>query len=398
MNAAIIIPTYWTRDASETSDYDHATSIHNPHPELERLLTSLDSCAGFARIFIVLSAEREIEQEARARIDAIARAHPALTICVIGVAEARAVQNRVLALAPHLTGECISLRGYGAIKNMGLVVASVFNHSAVVFLDDDEVVTDDQFAQKALYGLGQYTRQNLPIYAKSGYYVDGDNSYLAQEKVPFYDRYWSQAKAFNTWMRQAQVSARISRTNYLCGGLMAFHAEAYTRVPFDPFITRGDDQDYLFNLRLHNILVWFDNQWSVAHLPPETTDSTKRFEQNAYRWVYEREKLKSMGARLDFQQVSPASLMPYPGVCMDKDLKKRIQKTAWLRALAMRDKGAYLRFAWRGYDDALMSAKALSSSYLAFQTSWPSLTKVLWADQSLQQSLMQLQTEKAHHA
>lgn len=394
MNPAILIPTYWSRDPQEERDYDHTTSVTDPHPSLERLLASLDGTQGIARTIILLAAERDVEKEARAQVDAIVSKHPALNPLVIGVPEARLIQNHVLAAAPRLTGECVSLRGYGAIRNLGLITAAIFGHAQVIFLDDDEVVEDPEFLPKAMYGLGQLTRQNLPILAKSGFFFDANNSYFAPDSVPFYDKAWSQAKAFNDWMRQAQMSARISRSNYLCGGLMALHYEAYTRVPFDPFIARGEDQDYLFNLKMQNIIVWFDNRWSIKHLPPETTDDSERFKQNVYRWVYEKEKLKRMSARLDFHQVTAASLLPYPGSMLEDNLRARVKKTAWLRALGRHNKASYISFARRGYEDALINAKAQSSSYLSFQTWWPHIASTLWNTADLARELTQSQAEK----
>ena len=61
-------------------------------------------------------------------------------------------------------------------------------------------------------------------------------------------------------MKKALSGTRISRSNYVCGGLMALHARAFTRVAFDPFITRGEDLDYLFNMRMFGYDVWFDNE------------------------------------------------------------------------------------------------------------------------------------------
>lgn len=72
-------------------------------------------------------------------------------------------------------------------------------------------------------------------------------------------------------MKKALSGTRISRSNYVCGGLMALHARAFTRVAFDPFITRGEDLDYLFNMRMFGYDVWFDNEWTVRHLPPESS-------------------------------------------------------------------------------------------------------------------------------
>ena len=64
-----------------------------------------------------------------------------------------------------------SLSGYGAIRNLGLLVADTLGFDAVVFLDDDEVVDDPDFLQRAVYGLGKLTKKGIPILAKTGYYL-----------------------------------------------------------------------------------------------------------------------------------------------------------------------------------------------------------------------------------
>ena len=87
----------------------------------------------------------------------------------------------------------MSLRGYGAIRNMGLVCAAILGHDAVVFLDDDEVVLAPDFLEKALYGLGHETRQRLPILAKSGYFYNEAGSPLADttKKNGLTNRWWT---------------------------------------------------------------------------------------------------------------------------------------------------------------------------------------------------------------
>ncbi len=166
--------------------------------------------------------------------------------------EASVIMDRVAAIAPKVRGEGVSLRGYGAIRNMGLVCAAILGHDAVVFLDDDEVVLAPDFLEKALYGLGHETRQRLPILAKSGYFYNEAGSPLADttKKNGLTNRWWTKRIEFNRWMERALSGTRISRSNYVCGGCFAVHARAFRRVSFDPFITRGEDLDFLFNMRL----------------------------------------------------------------------------------------------------------------------------------------------------
>lgn len=383
MNPAIVIPSYWTSTEERVGGYDHATPVGTPNPELARCLESLEQVRGVVRTIILLVASPESERRARAQVDAICAEHPNLSPLVIGEAEGRVLQNCVMEIAPRLTGECVSLRGYGAIRNMGLVAAAVFGHDVVVFLDDDEVVLSPSFLAEAVYGLGQRTRQNLPVLVKSGYFIDENESCLASEDLAWYDSDWDKNLQFNRWMREAQAGPRISRSSFMCGGCMAICAEAYSRVAFDPFITRGEDMDYLFNLRLYGLDVWFDNQWRVMHLPPSTPRPANRFRQNVFRWVYERAKLARAATKIDLNQVTPESLMPYPGPWISDDLDRRIASTALRRALGTSDHAEYLAI-WRsGLKEAAANAENHVLSYLSFMSWWPSIVSRLWSERQV---------------
>ena len=277
-----------------------------------------------------------------------------------------------------MPGDCVSLRGYGAIRNLGLAVCAILGHDVAVFLDDDEVVLEDTFLLDAVYALGQVTRQGEPVMAKSGFFLNAEDSCYANENVRWYDRDWNKHAQFNQWMRTAMSTTRISRSNHVCGGCMAIHAEAFTRVAFDPYITRGEDLDYLINLRFYGLDMWFDNRWRVKHLPPGSYLPARRFAQNVYRWIYERAKLQFAASIIGFNRVTPSSLMPYPGTWMSPDIDDRARKTAFRRAIGTPEHGAYLEIWRHGIEEARESAEAAKRNYLAFQTWWPTLMEALW--------------------
>ena len=383
MNPVIVIPSYWTTSEEVVGTYDHATPVDAPEPELARCLESLEQVRGVMRTVVLLVAPPEAAEAARARVDDICAEHPNLTPLVVGAPEARTVQNAVVAAAPRLSGETVSLRGYGAIRNLGLMVASILAHDVVVFLDDDEVALGPDFLVEAVYGLGQLTRQNLPVAAKSGFFIDADDSFLANEELPWYDRDWDKNLGFNRWMRAARSGTRISRSNFACGGCMAIHAEAFSQVAFDPYITRGEDMDYLFSLRLYGMDMWFDNQWCVRHLPPSTPRPANRFKQNVYRWLYERAKLAHAATKQDLSQVTPESLMPYPGPWISDDLDRRIRVTALRRAVGTHDHAEYLAVWASGYREALQNAERNARSYLSFMSWWPAIVGRLWGERGL---------------
>ena len=393
MRPAIVIPSYWAGDTSEIhapGTYDHSTSLNSSSPELERCLSSLDRLPKVPPIILLVVCPLSATRDVSMRISRIVEAHPSLQVTIVTNIEASRIAERVAQLAPKAFGEGVSLRGYGAIRNMGLAVASIMARDAVIFLDDDEVVLDSDFVEKALYGLNQETRQRLPIIAKSGYFFDKKGSALADSsKAGICHRWWTKRIEFNRWMKRALAGTRISRSNYVCGGCLALSARAFMRVSFDPYITRGEDLDYLFNMRLFGYDVWFDNKWAVRHLPPEMRERSGRFMQDVYRWYYERAKLGYAARQKEYNQVTPASLMPYPGAWLTPQLDERVTKTALVRALFTREHKGYWGIWRHGRADAERYARENSHRYLQFQSFWPTIMDGLWGDAQLNAMLGQ---------
>lgn len=391
MNPVIVIPSYWAEGVrpgalGERGVYDYTTPIDKPLPELELCLSSLDQVRGVIRVIVLVVSPITCEDSARARVESICRAHPALNPLVIGAREAAHVERAVARMAHHVTGETVALRGYGAIKNMGLAVAAVFGHDVVVFLDDDEVVLDPDFLINAVHGLGSLTRQNLKVLVKSGFFIDANNSPYADPTDEWTEKYWSKAAEFNRVMERMQTSSsRFSRSNHLCGGCCALHAEAYAKVPFDPYITRGEDLDYVLNLRANGMDAWFDNAWFVRSQPPEEMASVpSMFMQDVHRWLYEYRKLDAMNARRDLRTITPESLMPYPAPWLSAGVRRRVFQTALRRFIKGPNRLAYLRILTKGRYDADKFARAASSRYLSFSMMWPGVVAALWEDPLLQ--------------
>lgn len=391
MNPVIVIPSYWAEGVQpgalgERGVYDYTTPIDKPLPELELCLSSLDQVRGVIRVIVLVVSPITCEDSARARVESICRAHPALNPLVIGAREAAHVERAVARMAHHVTGETVALRGYGAIKNMGLAVAAVFGHDVVVFLDDDEVVLDPDFLINAVHGLGSLTRQNLKVLVKSGFFIDANNSPYADPTDEWTEKYWSKAAEFNRVMERMQTSSsRFSRSNHLCGGCCALHAEAYSKVPFDPYITRGEDLDYVLNLRANGMDAWFDNAWFVRSQPPEEMASVpSMFMQDVHRWLYEYRKLDAMNARRDLRTITPESLMPYPAPWLSAGVRRRVFQTALRRFIKGPNRLAYLRILTKGRYDADKFARAASSRYLSFSMMWPGVVAALWEDPLLQ--------------
>lgn len=395
MNPLIVIPTFVSSARQRRSGgngildvYDHTTPLSEPG-ELPRLLASLQKVRGLGQIVVLVVSDKSIADKAAEKVQSIASRYPVLNVAVIGYAELDLIQQRMEQFGVGRLSKEIGLTGYGAVRNLGLVVADVMGFDSVVFLDDDEVVDDAEFLQNAVYGLGKLTRKGVPIIAKTGYYFNSNGSYLSKSQDKWYNRFWQQGKAFNQWISKAVQGRRLSRSNHVCGGCLALHKEAFKRLSFDPWIARGEDLDYMLNLRMYGSDIWFDNQWSLRHLPPESTSEGTRFRQDIYRWLYEYRKMEYSRTQIDLMQVKPQSLEPYPGPFLRPGITRRIRITAILRSFARKDKRAYRQAAKAARTEAVLYSQRNCSKYFEFQFVWPELMARLENDAVLRTALIQ---------
>lgn len=388
MNPAIIIPTFHQaaadRDKSlAESIYDHPTPLDAPGT-LERCLESLQKVQGLGQIIITVSHNEAVE-----KVKGIVDRFPQMHTLVISESEAAIVQQRLEQLGFGDTADKIGVHGYSAVRNLGLVISNILGFDSVVFLDDDEVVEDPEFLIKAMYGLGKLTRREIPILAKSGYYLNAKGSFLSMSQNKWYNHYWQQGSAFNNWITKAMSGPRLSRSNHVCGGCLSLHKQAYMRVPFDPWIPRGEDLDYLINLRMYGSDVWFDNQWYLVHLPPQERHEGHRFRKDIFRWIYEYYKIEFSQSQIDLLQIKPSSLEPYPGPFLERGLEKRIKRTALLRSLARPDRAAYRKAAHVATNEAIEYAQKYCDHYFEFQRIWMQIMAQTENDKVLQQALIE---------
>ena len=387
MNPVVVIPTYVSarrrkEGGSVLTTYDHMTPI-SQSGELGRCLDSLQKVRGIGQIVVLVASEPTIENQAAEKVQATASQFPGLNVVVVGAPELALIHQRMEQLGLGKLSKEVGLSGYGAIRNLGLVVAGTLGFDAAVFVDDDEVVDDPDFLRRA-------------VLAKTGFYLNSEGSYLSKSQDKWYNHFWQQGKAFNKWISKAMRGPRLSRSNHVCGGCLALHKEAFKRVSFDPWIPRGEDLDYLLDLRMYGSDIWFDNQWSLHHLPPETASEGNRFRQDIYRWLYEYRKMEYSRTQIDLLQVKPSSLEPYPGPFLEPGITRRIRLTAFLRSLARPDKKAYRKAARAATGEATTYAQRNCAKYFEFQFVWPELMARMENDQILRTALLRSAAQRAY--
>lgn len=391
MNPAVIIPTFYTSATRKRNTpstlYDHPTPL-NSKGTLERCLASLQKVKGLGQIIVLVATEDNVDKEATAKVKEIVDKFPQMHILIIAKEEESIIQQRFEQLGFGNQSDCIGLTGYSAVRNLGLVVAQVLGFDSVVFLDDDEVIEDEEFLEKAMYGLGKLTKKGIPILAKSGFYFNDEGTYYSKSQNRWYNHFWQQGRAFNNWITKAMAGPRLSRSNHVCGGCLALHRETYRRLSFDPWIKRGEDMDYLLSLRMYGSDIWFDNQWSLTHLPPKDRNEGHRFYRDIFRWIYEYYKIEFSRAQIDLLQIKPSSLMPYPGPFLEPGITKRIKRTAFLRSLVRPDKKAYREGARAATREATDYAQVNCMKYFEFQYTWGDIMVRMESDAGLRQALV----------
>ena len=138
------------------------------------------------RIILLVVCPISVTADVSKRVHEIVDAHPTLKVTVVTNTQASRIADRVAQIAPKGSGECVSLRGYGAIRNMGLACAAVLGHDAVVFLDDDETVIDADFMKRATYALGQQTRQGCRFWLRAvTFTIETDRRWRPQTRWAF---------------------------------------------------------------------------------------------------------------------------------------------------------------------------------------------------------------------
>jgi hypothetical protein len=244
-------------------------------------------------------------------------------------------------------------------------------------------VLDADFLEKAAYGLGARLQDGTPLLAKSGIYVDEQGRWKRDEPPHWSDMFWRQNDAFNAALAIVMQPPRIQRAKMAFGGLMSLHKDMYCSVSFDPWVSRGEDMDYVINVRMHGGDVFIDDEWLAIHIPPEPVSEAIRFRQDVYRFVYEHRKIEFAKSQVDLRQVTPKSMAPYPGEFIDSSVGWRAFMTSMLRAVARPEKGLYFQSALHAVGEASTYAREHCQHYFEFQRRWPMLMERIWDDVAL---------------
>ena len=251
------------------------------------------------RFYIVVIAavtSQEVSAEAGAKVRAITEEHPDLSILVVDQSLLDQIRERV---NEEGAAELLGLAGYPLIRNLQLLIPLAVGTTANVALDDDELVTDPAFLDKAAGALG-HTLYDMTVDGLSGYYKSpGGDIKLATPAgsltvANLFDR---KAAIMNEATdRLEAMPGDIVPTPFCYGGNQIFSTELASTVCFDPAITRGEDIDYLINAWLAGRRFFMNKELSILHEPRPGLYQDVAYHkvvQDVLRFVYERAKIRA---------------------------------------------------------------------------------------------------------
>jgi hypothetical protein len=280
MNPCIVIPTYWATPKNQSWEiFDHPTPVQ----EQGTLGRTLENFAAMGIDVPVILFPAPTDPAIEARVKEIAAPHR-LNLHTFTGADLAEIRGRLNFEFP----ETLHMNSYGAIRNMGLLWAALKGYDAVIQIDDDELIEDPKFLSRAL---------GDAVAGKSGYYIDDRGNKYYDGQLSFELPNWPKDRLFNENIKRAlEVPKRLAEAPLAFGGNMVIHREMYLKVPYDPYGTRGEDDDYVLNAKYAGMPFYFDQELWVRHLPPKREGRFwTRHRQDILRFRYMREKTRLMG-------------------------------------------------------------------------------------------------------
>jgi len=259
----------------------------------------------------------------------------------------------------------IDLKGFSKIRNTGLLIAHALSMDVAIFMDNDEVMEAPQYLKLACEYLNQRWNGKV-VDGKGGFYVNPDGTILLPPERLWWRFLWDKAKWMNqVWERILSSKDRLVPSSILLGGNLVLHRHLFRSVPFDPYIPRGEDTDYLINASQLGFSLFFDKELRIKHLHPQRTKAYyfEELKGDIERFLYEREKIR-MGLTVD--------LDPYPGYFLKRSLYPRAILTSLFLSLDYLSKRE-----WKKAKDCLSNINLFFQErnggwlwYLKFRSDW----------------------------
>ncbi|MFA6845194.1 MAG: hypothetical protein WCR02_05665 [Sphaerochaetaceae bacterium] len=292
MSCCLFIPTYWSTETLQSwKIFDHPSPI-TEDGTLGRTLKNLQDI-GFSDQIVVLPIPCSLD--ITQKVQEICK-KTSLPLSVITNDEYTKLSD--ILKETGFSGTDFSLidyNTYGGARNIGLVYAAMHGFDQIIMIDDDECI-DADYKIKALAHIGEKCQGRL-VLGKTGCVKDAQGNKVYDGQKGPWGNNWPKDELFNQQIKQyLDAPENLMRCSLGFGGNMVIDRRLFTQVPFDPGVTRGEDDDYLLNCRYCDYDFFFDKDLLLLHLPPERSNTFwSRQRQDILRFLYTREKIKALG-------------------------------------------------------------------------------------------------------
>ncbi|OLS20031.1 MAG: hypothetical protein HeimC3_42420 [Candidatus Heimdallarchaeota archaeon LC_3] len=311
MKSIIVVPSYWRKGELEEDDiiYDHPTDLINPEETISKTLESLKIVKGNFDILVIgAPTNPSIGNEMDEKIVSIIKlANLSAQVFYFGHKNFQSLQKSLKNVFPKFSS-LVSNRGYSNIRNLCILIPHLLDYEIAIFIDDDELITDKNYVIKATEFIGKTINKTL-LGLVVGFYKNLDGSiYVDESNIPWWELVWNKPKLMNEGFRIVEESiTRLADTPFAFGGNMIIHKHVWLKIPFDPLIRRGEDMDYLRNVKMFEFGVKLDRKLFIEHRPPKSkTPYLTRLHEDIYRFLYAQAKTKYFGLK-------SVDYLPYPG-------------------------------------------------------------------------------------
>jgi hypothetical protein len=323
----VVIPTYWQGKKARTPHpddliFDHPTALDGSDTLSASLesLSKTDNPKSFKVVVLSATVHPSLEEEVIKAVDKIIdKFKDRLNIGHFHAKKLREVQQRLVALG--FPKEFLTLDGYASIRNCQLAIPAILGSNVIAAIDDDELVERD-YPKKVLEHVGKPGKDGIA----GRYRYDGGKTLVhdrfANTKNPsLFQR--KQAYQNEVYRKIEGSKETITDTSIVLGGNMVFSKKLFMQVPFDPFVCRGEDIDYMINSIMANFQWKCDKTLMIDHYPPACKE-TNKLQEDVMRFLYERAKIERSVSKQGIKAVRAKDLGPYPGNFLKKNLEEEV--------------------------------------------------------------------------
>ncbi|MFX1282943.1 MAG: hypothetical protein ACFFB5_04775 [Promethearchaeota archaeon] len=386
----IVVPSYWRKGPFQEKDciYDHPTDLSNPEDTISETLKSFVSIKGDFDVLVIGAPTRSSigKEMDKAVLELIENLKLPYKVYYYGFEEYITLKEYLTSQYSSNILNLFSNRGYGNIRNQCILIPHLLQYDVAILIDDDEIITDQNFINKATEFIGKkFNDTTLGLIL--GFYKNKDSSiFLDETKVPWWELVWNKTEMMNRSLQiiESSNSNRLVDTPFALGGNMVIHKDCWSKVPFDPLISRGEDMDYLRNVKLLGFDAKLDKSLFIIHKPPKTqTSYLDKLKQDIFRFLYASAKLEGFG-------INPEDYDPYPGFFLKQTEGKALLTELlhhifhnYEKIITARNTEEFfskIQEMQSIFDDASKFAKKNSNFYNNFQKKWEEFMNNLQSD------------------